>query len=453
MQVEVLSTEELGDRSYVAHDGATAVVVDPQRDIDRVEAVLDRLGVTVGLVLETHIHNDYVTGGYELARRTGARYAVNAEDRVGFERTPVTDGDVLEVGALRVQALATPGHTFTHLSYAVSDTARPEEPPVVFTGGSLLYGSVGRPDLLGTEHTDALARAQFRSARKLVGALPESAAVYPTHGFGSFCSAGSATGGDGSTLGDEKARNDALTTADEDAFVKNLVANLTGYPAYYAHMAPLNQKGPAVPALTSPSPVDPAELGRRIAAGEWVVDLRDRVAYAADHVAGTISIALGTQFATYVGWLMPWGAPLTLVGESPQQVADAQRQLMRIGIDGLAGAATGGLDAVAAGLGRASYPCVDFAETARTKPADDVVLDVRRDDERAHGSIAGSVHVPLNDLLSRMPDVPDARLWVHCGSGFRAGIAASLLQRAGHDVVHIDDDYGNAEKSGFELTG
>ena len=325
---------------------------------------------------------------------------------------------------------------------------------MVFTGGSLLYGSVGPHRTCSAPSTPTtLTRAQFRSARKLVAALPAAAAVYPTHGFGSFCSAGSATGGDGGTIGAEKARNDALTTTDEDAFVKDLVANLTGYPAYYAHMAPLNQQGPAVPALSPPAPVDPAELGRRISAGEWVVDLRDRVAYAADHVAGTISIALGTQFATYVGWLMPWGAPLTLVGESAQQVADAQRQLMRIGIDRLAGAATGELDSVAADLGRASYPRVDFAETARTKPADDVVLDVRRDDERAHGSIAGSVHVPLNDLLSRMGEVPDARLWVHCGSGFRAGIAASLLQRAGHDVVHIDDDYGNAERSGFELTG
>jgi glyoxylase-like metal-dependent hydrolase (beta-lactamase superfamily II) len=175
MQVEVLGTDELGDRSYVAHDGQVAVVVDPQRDIDRIEQLLADAGVAVDLVVETHIHNDYVTGGYQLTQRTHARYAVNAADPVAFDRIPVRDGDTLEAGTLRVQVVATPGHTDTHLAYVVTDTAAPDEPPAVFTGGSLLYGSVGRTDLVDPARTDELTRAQFHSAHRLADALPDEA--------------------------------------------------------------------------------------------------------------------------------------------------------------------------------------------------------------------------------------------------------------------------------------
>lgn len=452
MQVEIITTEELGDRSYLVHDGQTAIVVDPQRDLDRVEELVSRLGVGIGLVLETHMHNDYVTGGYELGRRTGADYAVNGADDVAFDRRAIADGDELSAGTLRVRVLNTPGHTDTHLAFVITDTAAEDEPPAVFTGGSLLFGSVGRTDLLGDDRTQELTHAQFHSAHRLAELLPDDAPVYPTHGFGSFCSSGSATGGDDSTIGIEKQRNDALTTADEQTFVDTLVANLTAYPAYYAHMDALNRQGPRAPDMSAPEHVDPAELGKRIAAGDWVVDLRDRVAYASDHVSGSISIALGTQFATYLGWLAPWGGAITLIGESPEQISDAQRQLVRIGVDELAGAATGGLDEVAGDHERRSYPRVDFANVKADAGEADVILDVRRDDEYAQGHIAGCVHVPLSDLISRLGDVPERRLWVHCASGFRASIGASLLDRAGRDVVYIDDDYTNAAKVGLDTT-
>jgi hydroxyacylglutathione hydrolase len=449
MQVEVISTDELGDRSYVVHDTATAVVVDPQRDLDRVTGLLDSLGLTLDLVLESHIHNDYVTGGYALARRYGARYAVNAADDVSFDRVAVSHGDELDAGTLRVRVMSTPGHTDTHLAFVISDTARPDQPAAVFTGGSLLYGSVGRTDLLGRARTEELTRAQFHSARQLADALPDQTPVYPTHGFGSFCSTGSAAGGTDSTIGIERGRNDALTAADEQSFVDKLIANLSAYPAYYAHMGALNRQGPADPGTSAPAALDAVELATRITAGEWVVDLRDRVAYAADHLAGTISIALGTQFATYLGWLAPWGAPVTLIGDSPGQVSDAQRQLVRIGVDHLAGAATGSLDELtAAGQRRQNYPRETFTEV-KSLAAGDVVLDVRRDDERARGFIPGSAHVPLHSLLARVDELPGGRLWVHCASGFRASIAASLLDRAGRDVVYIDDDYEHAVELGL----
>ena len=454
MRVEVISTEELGDRSYLVHDGRQAIVVDPQRDLDRVDKVLAEHGLGCAMVLETHIHNDYVTGGFELARRSGVPYVVSGRDPVTFDRQPVEDGDELTVGALTVRVVATPGHTDTHLSYVVSDGAGPA---AVFTGGSLLYGSVGRTDLVDPARTEELTRAQFRSAHRLAADLPDDTEVYPTHGFGSFCSSGSATGDADGTIGVERNRNDALVTDDEDSFVRTLIANLTAYPAYYAHMAPLNLNGPGAPDLSAPEPVDPAELRRRIDDGQWVVDLRDRTAYAADHVRGSIGIALGQQFATYLGWLMPWGRPLTLIGADPGQIADAQLQLVRIGVDRPAGAATGTPQQLAGGQPTASYRRATFTELPdridpasagyRAAPGRDeepVLLDVRRDDERAHGFIPGSAHLPLHRLLNSLDELPAGQLWVHCASGYRAGIAASLLDRAGRDVVWIDDSYDNA---------
>lgn len=445
LNVEVIATTELGDRSYVAHDGSVAVAIDPQRDIDRIEQVLAARGLRLELVLETHVHNDYVSGGPELSRRTGATYAVNGAEQVAFERRPVADGDELTVGSMTVRALATPGHTDHHLSYVV---VHGEGAPAVFTGGSLLYGSVGRTDLQDPARTHELTRAQYRSARRLADALPDDTVVYPTHGFGSFCSSGSSAGGDASTIGVERTRNDALVEPDEDTFVTRLVEGLTAYPAYYAHMAPRNREGAPAPDLSPAVSVDPAELGRRIAAGEWVIDLRDRTAYAADHVAGTVSIALGDQFSTYVGWLLPWGAPLTLVAADQQDVEAAQRQLVRIGIERPAGAATGTPEELAGGRATRSFPRVSFDDLAQRGP-DDVVLDVRREDERAEHHVPGSVHVPIHDVLHRIDEVPPGRLWVHCASGFRAAIAASILARGGRDVVLVDDEFSNAVDAGL----
>jgi len=458
----MIETSELGDRSYVAHDGSTAIVVDPQRDLDRVEALLSRLGVDCVAVLETHIHNDYVSGGMELVRRTGATYVVSAHDDVAFDRHPVHDGDTLDFGGLRVQVIATPGHTHHHLSYVMRALARDADPDqdatdggsapaAVFSGGSLLYGSVGRTDLEDPDRTAELTRAQYRSARRLAELLDDDAGVYPTHGFGSFCSSGSSSGGEDSTIGQERARNDALTEDDEDAFVDRLVAGLTAYPSCYAHMGALNRHGAGPIDLSAPEPVDGEQLRKRIAAGEWAVDLRNRVAYAAEHLGGSVGIELGGQFATYLGWVIPWDTPITLIGEDARQVTDAQRQLVRIGIDRPAGAAVGTPAELADGDSR-TYPRATFAELAeRANAAANgfIVLDVRRDDERATGELPGSVHIPLNSLLDRLDEIPDSQLWVHCASGFRASIAASLLDRAGHDVVLVDDDYITAVDNGW----
>ena len=448
MQVDILTTTALGDRSYVVHDGRDALVVDPQRDLDRVRDVLEARGLRCAAVAETHIHNDYVTGGHALAATTGADYLVNADDPVAFARRPVSDGDVVTVGSLSVRAVATPGHTVTHLAYVVDDTAAPDEPAAVFTGGSLLFGSVGRTDLVDPDRTRELTAAQYRSAHRLADLLDDDTLVYPTHGFGSFCSSGGATGVDASTIGDERAANDALVATDEADYVETLVANLTAYPRYYAHMGPANLAGPAESDLRPVDEVDPRELSKRVADGEWVVDLHSRTAFAADHVRGSIGIELGDQFATYLGWLIPWGTPVTLLGDDPAAVAEAQRQLTRIGIDRPAGAATGAPADLAEPDERSAYPTATFSDLA-AQGGRDVLLDVRRDDERARGGIEQAVHVPLADLLTRLDELPEGRLWVHCASGFRASVAASLLDGAGRDVVLVDDAYDHAVALGL----
>jgi hydroxyacylglutathione hydrolase len=454
-EVVTIETAGLGDRSYLVHDGEHAAVVDPQRDIDRVLAVAEAAAVRITHVLETHIHNDYVTGGLALARAAKADYVVAAAEDVSFGRVPAGDGDRFRCGRLTLTAMATPGHTPGHLSY-VLHTAE-DTPVAVFTGGSLLYGAVGRTDLISADQTVALTRAQYRSVRRLAGELPDPVAVYPTHGFGSFCSA-TPTSGSSSTIGAQKTSNIALTLHDEESFVKELMAGLGAYPRYYEHMGPANRRGPAAPDLTSPPAADPAELRRRIGAGEWVVDLRQRRAFAGRHLTGSISVELGEPFATYLGWTMAWGTPLTLIGDTAGQIETAQRDLARIGIDELAAVAAGTVEQMAAGR-LSGYPVTDFAglaarsgEAATGGQAGRVVLDVRRPDEWQAGHLAGAVHIPFWELERRSGELPEGEVWVHCASGFRAAIAASLLDRAGRRVVHVDDDWERAARQGLPVT-
>ena len=451
--VITFETPTLGDRSYLVHDGEVAFVVDPQRDIDRVLAPLAEHDLRLTHVFESHIHNDYVTGGLALAGRTGAAYLVNAEDPVSFERTPVNDGEVLRIGPrMRVTAVATPGHTFTHLSYVLTD-ARTGEQVAVFSGGSLLFGATGRPDLLGPQHSGGLARAQHASARRLAEMLPDSAEVFPTHGFGSFCS-GAQSEVANSTIGREKAANPVLTQ-DEEAYVRELLAGLNAYPSYYAHMAPANSAGPAGPDLSPPHAADPVEVRRRIEAGEWVVDLRNRSVFAAGHVPGSLNFGLEGSFATYLGWLIDWGAPLTLLGETADEVARAQRELVRIGIDRPAAATAGEPADWVASTGWAlnSFPMATFADLAAVRYHRAViVLDVRRTDEFRASRIRGAVNIPLHELPQRLAEVPAGEVWVHCAGGYRASIAASFLAADGRGLVAIDDAFDNAQQAGLPLS-
>ncbi|TJZ44672.1 MBL fold metallo-hydrolase [Streptomyces piniterrae] len=462
--VDTLEFEGLGNRSYLAGGHATAVAVDPPRDIDQVIAAAVRHGVRIAYVAETHLHNDYITGGLALARLSGARYLVPAGASVSFARTPVADGDTVALDTgLVLRAVATPGHTPHHLSYVLEEEGRGR---AVFTGGSLLIGTVGRPDLVEPRLTEQLARAQYASAHRLADELDDEAAVLPTHGFGSFCSSGPGGGeardGEGggagwkaTTIGVERRNNDALTK-DVDTFVTEMLAGLEDVPAYYAHMGPANAAGPAPVDLTEPRPADAEQIAARLAAGEWVVDLRNRVAFADGHVAGSFNFEGAGKLATYLAWLIPWGKPVTLLGETPGQVADAQRELTRVGIDRPAAAATGAPDAwIRAGEKLRSFPRATFAAlaAARADGDDMVVLDVRRDAERSGGYIDGSVHIPIHRLHGRIDEVPPGVVWVHCASGMRAAIGASLLDAVDRSVVAVDDDFDAAVRAGLPVTG
>ena len=430
MQVITLEVAELGNRTHLVHDGARALVVDPPRDVSAVERAAEEAGVEVAAVADTHVHNDYVSGALGLARRHGADYLLAADEAVEFERVGVRDGDVVPVGRLDVTVLGTPGHTRHHQSFLVRHHDDPAHPAALFSGGSLLHGTVGRTDLVDDRLTHDLARQQWASAR-LLGALDPATTLHPTHGFGSFCAGGTTTDA-GGTIGDERRANPALTTHRE-RFVAELVAGLGPVPSYYRHMAPLNRAGTGR-ALPRPArPVTAEEVTDAVLGGAWVIDLRSRETFAGGHLPGTVNVEHGTQFATYVGWLVPWDDDLVLLCDRPDGLDRALRDLAAIGIEGPATHVLDERSPLTATYRRATWQ--EYLDAAGPK----VVVDVRQRDEHDAGHLPGALHLPVQDVDVRGHQLPSGELWVHCRSGYRAGIAASLLHRMGRSVVHVDD--------------
>lgn len=457
--IEVISidTPNLGDRSYVVGSGSTAIVIDPQRDIDRVCEILDEHGWSVSHVLETHFHNDYVSGGLQLARQVGAEYVVPAGMDIAFTANQVSDRYELEFDTGTIRVLHTPGHTPNHISFSVNMGG---EDLALFTGGSLLFGSVGRPDLLGPELTEPLARAQWASMRRIGAEVTNSAQVFPTHGFGSFCSA-TATVGNASTVAEQIASNPAFSV-DEETFVAELIAGLDAFPSYYAHMGPANQAGAGPIDLTLPQVATAQDIARRISQGEWVVDLRNRRVFAGDHVKGSLSFDVHGNGVTYLGWMIDWGTPITLLGTDHDEVQAMQRELVRIGIDRPVGYAIGAPAQWASDQAPvSSYRRASHAEMQQALSVDPglPMLDLRRNSEYDEGFVAGAKHVPLHELRGRIDEVAawGARnaahgpIWLYCGSGLRASVGASVLEAVGVDVVHVDEDFPNAEKAGLPI--
>ncbi len=303
--------------------------------------------------------------------------------------------------------------------------------PAVLSGGSLLHGTVGRTDLTDPALTEELARAQWGSVRRIAELVPAASGLHPTHGFGSFCASAAADPSDDEvTVGSQWSRNPALS-AHGDSFVADLLAGFGPVPRYYAQMADLNAAGAGAAPVAEPVHVTESHVAAAAAGGAWVVDLRSRSAYAETHLAGTVNVEYGHQFATYVGWLAPWGDDLVLLVDDPDDLPAATRDLAGIGIDGLR-AHVLAPDAV---LPRpAGYRRTDWAEFAKAGPGR-VIVDVRQCDEYDTGHLPGALHVPVQDVEQRLAEIPAGEVWVHCRSGYRAGIAASLLRRAGRDVV------------------
>lgn len=326
MIVETIETPTLGNRGYLIHDGKLALAVDVQRDYTRWLSAADAAGVTITHVLETHMHNDYVTGGYTLAQEINADYIIPDGSGQQFVATIANDQSTFIIGSLEVTALHTPGHTPHHMSYAVTDGLK----TAVCTGGGLLYGTVGRTDLISKEQTNQLTEAQFESAHKLVESLPVSTEIYPTHGFGSFCSSSDGSGATASTLETEAKINVALTN-DKEAFVEIILRGLGPYPRYYAHMGEMNQAGPATVRQLHIHDYAPADIAKALnASNSWVVDVRSRKAFASVHPEAALGIELGNSFATYTGWLLPWSDNITLVGETEADILAAHKELSRM---------------------------------------------------------------------------------------------------------------------------
>ena len=440
MDLEIVLTPGLGNATYLLASDGEAVVVDPPRDAWRVTAVADARGWRLTHVLETHVHNDYLSGALELRADRRAEIVAPARGRYAFQHRGADDGDTVEVGGLRLVARATPGHTREHLAWEVraDGTGRPS---AVLTGGSLLVGSAGRTDLLGADETDELTGAQFASLRGLA-TLPDDAAVLPTHGPGSFCSAGPIDGSRTSTIGTERRMNPLLSAPDEAAFRAVLLGGLGAYPTYYEAMAPINRAGPPVlgrPA--TPGQLDAAGFSAAVGAGAHVVDGRPRAEFAAGHVPGSTNIELTESFASYVGWFVPFGATVALVLPEPlgEALEEAAVQLFRIGYDRVAGGLAGGPAAWAASGARVeAYPTttIEALHADAIAGRNAYALDVRDPHEwREDGVVPGAMQISLGDLPDHVASIPrDAPVTVFCRSGRRAAIAASLLDAAGVEV-------------------
>jgi glyoxylase-like metal-dependent hydrolase (beta-lactamase superfamily II)/rhodanese-related sulfurtransferase len=427
-RVWVVADEGLGNSSYVAEvaDGL-ALVLDPGRDPRPYLDLAAAHGLRVAFAAETHVHADFVSGGRELAG-LGARLLAPARSGLAFGHEEMRDGQELDLGGLTLRAVATPGHTPEHLSYLLLDGT---EAAAVFTGGALIAGGVARTDLGGPASAVRATRAAYRSARVLLS-LPDSLAVFPTHGPGSFCSPG--TGGEHTTtIGREKATNPLLAGADEDTFTASLLAGLGSYPAYFDWMPAINRRGaprtgtarPVLAGLTAPHV---AELA---AAGATIVDARPIEAFAAAHVPGSLSNALRPAFATWLGWLADPQRPLVVVLDAGQDRDELVEACLKVGYDDLAGELDGGITAwQAAGLATASIPLIEASEVVAADGRQ--VIDVRQASEWAAGHIPGAAHRELGALAGprATAGLAGAPAIVMCEHGQRGMTGASLLAAA-----------------------
>jgi glyoxylase-like metal-dependent hydrolase (beta-lactamase superfamily II)/rhodanese-related sulfurtransferase len=451
MDLELFHTPGLGDSSYLLASEREAVLVDPQRDAWRFIAAAEARGWRIRHVLETHVHNDYLSGAMETRAATGAEIVAPGRGRYEFDHRPVDEGDAVELGGLRLTAMATPGHTPEHLAWLVSEAGR-DDPAAVFTGGSLLVGSVGRTDLLGDVLTPALTADQQRSLQRLAE-LPGATQVLPTHGAGSFCSATPGSTRRTTTIGTEGTANDTfrLAGAEPSDFRVQALAGLGRVPAYYAHMAAINRRGPRILGrLILPEALDPAAFEAKASAGVTVVDARDRDAYAKAHIRGSLNIELESAFSGYVGWLVPFAAPVLLVlPDAPDALETATTELLRVGYERVQGWLEGGVDAWAAsGRPVASYGTTTMREVHEERAAgrhDGVLLDVRQPNEWADGVVPDTERIFVADLPGRLDRLPAGEpVTVFCRTGHRASMAASILEGAGHEVRLVAEDGARA---------
>ncbi|GIW19697.1 MAG: MBL fold metallo-hydrolase [Tepidiforma sp.] len=423
MKVVQVVAESLGDASYLVVSGDQAAVIDPQRDIRPFVRAAREHGAEICYAVETHVHNDYVSGGRELAA-LGAEVIAPAAGKLEFPHRPVGDGDAIAVGDAKLLVTAAPGHTYEHVAY-LGVTASGEVRGA-FTGGALLMAGAGRTDLLGPEHTEELTRLQWETAQKLRKLVPAAADVLPTHGAGSFCSATGTDLGRCGPMATELLRNPALASKSYEEFRALHLAVEMPIPGYYRYMAPINRRGPKVYG----EPPRPAHLSAQALAerdgGAWVVDVRRREDYVAGHLPGSLEIEESGSMLAYVGWLIPFDASIALVAYDRQQAERVTVDLFRIGYEHVVGWA----------------PAAELPLTARTETATAAevaealrvgrvpVLDVRYAQELRDEPVPGARALPFDRLPEWAPEITGPVL-LSCASGQRAAMAASYLERLG----------------------
>lgn len=457
MFIDTFEAEGLAQLSYLVGDEAAGVgaVIDPRRDIDEYLERAQERGVRIVAGIDTHIHADFVSGAAALRRAVGSKVHGGP---VGyrFPMDPLKDGDEVKLGKLTLTAVHTPGHTPEHICLVARGGRGSASAWGVFTGDTLFAGEVGRPDLLGEGTEDALARQLFHTLHEKLLPLGDELIVYPGHGKGSPCG-GSIGDRSTTTLGYERKNNPRLSIRDEDAFVKDILGSQTPAPRYYARMKVVNATDPTDAPTAPVQPLDPQDVKRRQDAGALVLDTRNGEAFGGAHVPGALNIPLSGSFAVWAGKLLDENQDIVLVGE-PADVERARVNLARIGIDRVVGSLRGGMRFWEEGglpLARIEQMSVHQVKQA----GDDLqVLDVRYDDEFAAGHIPDAVHVELSKLErtlaadGRRLD-PSRPVATYCGSGSRASIAASVLERAGFsDVRAIPGSMTAWKNAGFPTT-
>jgi hydroxyacylglutathione hydrolase len=438
--------EALGHASYLVGDDTTgtALVLDPRRDVDVYLDAARAQGLRITHVLDTHGHNDYLSGLSELSARTGARVLGSAAGDLGYDHQPVKDGEVIELGDVALEFLHTPGHTPEHVSLVVHDREQGDEPALLLSGGALLVGDLARPDLLGgEEQAREAARVFCATIQDKILTLPDHVEVWPTHVAGSLC------GGDigsrlSTTVGYERRTNPVLAEiADRDGFVRECIRldDLPAVPPYWKRMRARNLAGvERLGVLAEPPALGPEDFARTAEADDVVVvDARQPEAFGGGHIPGALNVGLGSSFPTWAGTVLPEDARALLVLDDPTSLTEATWHLLRIGYPLPAGWLAGGMFA----WRTAARPLERLRQITVHELADGLgdvtVLDVRQPGERSSGHIDGSTFITGGELPARLDEVPDGPLAVICGSGFRSSVSASLITASTGraDVVNV----------------
>jgi hydroxyacylglutathione hydrolase len=430
MEILSVTDEGLGHTSHLIGLGdGTALVVDPARFPERQRRLAADRGWRIAWAADTHSHADYISGSSALGV-DGAVFVAPARAGLEHPHRGIEPGEDLEIAdGFALRAIATPGHTPDHLAYLLVERG---EPVALFSGGSLMVGTVGRTDLLGDEHAERLAAQLFRALHHEVLTLPDDLAVYPTHGAGSFCSAPSGSQR-ATTIGTERATNPLLQVTDEHEFVERLVGSMGSFPAYFRELPERNRRGPRhYPTVPDLSRLAPDDAARLVADGAVLIDARPVAAFGSAHPAAAISNTLRPVFGSWLGWVVDLDTPIVFLLDDDQDRAELVRQALTVGHERLLGEVDGGIDAwAAAGHSTASIPVVGPEAMAQT------VLDVRQDGEWQTGHLPDALHVELGAVRA-MP-LPDGPVTVMCGHGERAMTAASLLASRGHAHLAVLD--------------